>query len=39
MGAVVAVTVIRVLLLVLDVRMLRECDGDGNAGLGEVWSL
>ena len=37
--AVVAVTVMRVLLFVLHVCMLRECEGDGNAGMGmvEVW--
>ena len=35
-GAVVAVTVMHVLLFVLHVCMLRECEGDGNAGLG-VW--
>ena len=34
-GAVVAVTVMRVLLFVLDVSMMRECDGDGNAGVGD----
>ena len=36
---VVAVTVMRVLLFVLHVCMLRECEGDGNAGVGvdEVW--
>ena len=36
---VVSVTVIRVLLFVLHVCMLRECEGDGNAGVGmdEVW--
>ena len=27
-------TVMRVMLFVLDVSMLRECDGDGNAGVG-----
>ena len=32
---VVSVTVMRVVLFVLDVRMLRECEGDGNAGVGE----
>ena len=30
-----AVTVMRVLLFVLDVSMLRECDGDGNADVGD----
>ena len=37
--AVVAVTVMRVLLLVVHVWMLRECKGDHNAGVGldEVW--
>ena len=37
--AVVAVTVMRVLLFVLHVCMLRECEGDGNSGVGmdEVW--
>ena len=33
MGAVVAVTVMRALLFVLHVCMLRECEGDGNAGV------
>ena len=33
--AVVAVTVMRVLLFVLHVCMLRECEGDGNAGVGD----
>ena len=34
-----AVTVIRILFFVFHVCMLRECDGDGNAGVGmdEVW--
>ena len=32
--AVVAMTVMSVLLFVLPVCMLRECDGDGNAGVG-----
>ena len=34
-----AVTVMCVLLFVLHVSMLRECEGDGNAGVGmdEVW--
>ena len=32
--AVVVVTVMRVLLFVLRVCQLRECEGDGNAG---VW--
>ena len=38
-GAVVALTVMRVLLFVLDVSIRRECEGDGNAsvGDGEVW--
>ena len=36
--AVVAVAVIHVLLFVLHVCILRECEGDGNAGVGmEVW--
>ena len=30
-----AVTVIRVLLFVLDVSMLRECDGDSNGYVGD----
>ena len=30
-GALVAVTVMHVLLFVLDVSMVRECEGDGNA--------
>ena len=34
-GSVVAVTVMRELLFVLDVIMLRECEGDGNAGVGD----
>ena len=33
--AVVAVNVMRVLLFVLHVCMLRECEGDGNAGVGD----
>ena len=33
--AVVAVTVMRVLLFMLHVCMLRECEGDGNAGVGD----
>ena len=33
--AVVAVTVMRVLLFVLYVSMLRECEGDGNAAVGD----
>ena len=39
MVAVVAVTVMCVLLFVLHVCMLRGCDGDRNAGVrtGEVW--
>ena len=32
--AEVSVTVIRVLLFVLHVCMPRECEGDGNAGVG-----
>ena len=32
--AVVAVTVMRVLLFGLHVCMLRDCEGDGNAGVG-----
>ena len=32
---VVAVTVMRVLLFVLDVILLRECEGNGNAGVGD----
>ena len=32
----VPVTVMRVLLFVLDVSMLRECEGDGNAGVRGV---
>ena len=31
----VVVTVIRVLLFVLDVSMLKECDGDVNACVGD----
>ena len=30
-----AVTVMRVLLFVLDVSMMRECECDGNAGVGD----
>ena len=42
MDAVVAVTVIRVLLFVLSVCLLRECDGAGLTGMlvlgiEEVW--
>ena len=33
-GAIVVVTVMHVLLFVLHVCMLRECVGDGNAGVG-----
>ena len=37
--AVVAVTVMRAPLFMLHVCMLRECEGDGNAGVGrdEMW--
>ena len=35
MNEVVAVTVMIVLLFVLHVCMLRECEGDGNAGVGD----
>ena len=41
MGAVVALTVTRVLLFVCHVNILRECSGDGNAGVGGgggLWS-
>ena len=34
MRAVVAVTVMHVLLFVLHVCVLRECEGDGSAGVG-----
>ena len=34
-GVVVAVTVMRVLLFVVHVRMLRECEGDSNAGVDD----
>ena len=34
MSAIVAVTVMHVLLFVLHVCVLRECEGDGNAGVG-----
>ena len=34
--AVVAVTVMRILWFVLHVCMLRVCEGDGNAGVGDV---
>ena len=37
--AVVAVTVMRVLLFVLDVFLLRECEVDDNAGVGDGWSV
>ena len=33
--AVVAVTLMRVLLFMLHVCMLRGCEGDGNAGVGD----
>ena len=33
--AVVAVAVMRLLLFVLRVCTLRECEGDGNAGVGD----
>ena len=33
-GEVVAMTVMRVLLIVLHVCLLRECDANGNAGVG-----
>ena len=36
MDAVVAVTVMHVLLFVLHVCMLRECEGDINDGVGDV---
>ena len=35
MDVVVSVTVMRVLLFVLHVCMLRECEGDGNDGVGD----
>ena len=35
LNALVAVTVMRVLLFVLHVCMLRECEGDGSAGVGD----
>ena len=34
MSAVFAVTVLRVPLFVWDVNILRECEGGGNAGVG-----
>ena len=34
-GAVIAVTVMRELLFVLDVSTLRECEDDGHAGKGD----
>ena len=34
MGAVVALTVMRVLLFVCEVSMLKECEGDGSARVG-----
>ena len=36
-SAMGAVTVMRVLLFVLHVCMLRECEGDGNVGVWDVW--
>ena len=36
MDAVVAVTMLHVLLFVLHACMLRECEGNSNAGLGRV---
>ena len=33
-SAVVAVNIMRVLLFVLDVSILTECEGDSNAGVG-----
>ena len=38
MGAVVAVTVMRDLLFVLDVSMLKGCEGDGHAGVDD-WEV
>ena len=35
--SVVGVPVMRVLLFVLHVCMLRDCDGDGCAGVGGMW--
>ena len=35
MDAVVAVTLMRVLLFVLHVSMLRKCEGDDNADVGD----
>ena len=32
-----AVNVMRVLLFVCDMNMLRQCENDGNAGVGTVW--
>ena len=37
-GAVVAFTVMRVLLFVCEVSILRECEGDKNAGVG-AWGV
>ena len=37
--AVVTVTKMRVLLFVLHVCMLRECEIDGNAGVGDGWGV
>ena len=37
-GAVVALTVMRVLVFVYKVSMLRECKSEGNAGGGIVWA-
>ena len=34
MSAVVGVTVMHILLFVLHVCVMRECEGDGNAGVG-----
>ena len=35
LGAVVALTVVCMMLFVLDVNILRECEGDDNSGVGD----
>ena len=37
--AVFVVTVMRVLLFVLELSLLRECEGDGNVGVGDGGSM
>ena len=42
-GVVVALTVMHVLLFVCEISMMRECEGDGNAGAGaggvRIWMV